>query len=200
MIYDMSWFPPELYMMQYSAPGSMAIAIKIKNLLEEDINIQEDPTHGFDHWVWSILTHLFPAQDIPVICLSLDYSLSPQSLYHMGEKLALLREQWILIVASGNIVHNLSAIDWSGKTQYPWAREFDSRIANGIESGKNSKEFMDILDFRSWWDISILAHPSYDHLLPLFPLLGAVDIDDSVTFLTPDIVMGSLSMRSIVWK
>lgn len=202
MIYDMGWFPPELYQVQYSAPGSVAIAKEIKKILESvaDIHIQEDSIRGFDHGVWSTLIHLFPTADIPVICMSLDYRASPEYLFHLGEQLAILREQGILIVASGNIVHNLSAIDWSGKAQYPWAVEFDSRIANGIESGKNSKEYMDILEFRSWWDIARLAHPSYDHLIPLFPLLGAVRSDDSVRFLTPDIAMGSLSMRSIVWK
>lgn len=202
MIYDMGWFPLELYRVQYNAPGSLEIAREIKNVLEQnrDIRIQEDQNRGFDHGVWSTLIHLFPLADVPVICMSLDYTATPASLFHFWEQLAVLREQWILIIASGNIVHNLEAINWSENTQYTWAREFDSRIANGIQSGKNSEEFMDILAFQSWWEISWLAHPSYDHLLPLFPLLGAVSTDDTVRFLTPDIVMGSLSMRSVIWE
>ncbi len=202
MIYDMGWFPPALYRVEYNAPGSIEIAREIKHILEQDadIHIQEDSIRGFDHGVWSTLIHLFPTADVPVICMSLDYSASPEYLFHLGEQLAILREQWILIMASGNIVHNLNRINWSNQEQYPWAVEFDSRIARGIESGKNSKEFMDILRFQDWWDISKLAHPSYDHLLPLFPLLGAVSSDDSVRFLTPDISMWSLAMRSIIWE
>lgn len=202
MIYDMGGFPPELYRVRYNAPGSLEMAREIKNTIEgaSDLRITEDSNRWFDHGVWSTLMHLFPAADIPVICMSLDYTATPEKLFHLGEVLAILREQGILIVASGNIVHNLGAIDWSGNHIYPWALEFDARVAKGIQSGKNSTECMDILQFQTWWDVSRLAHPSYDHFIPLFPLLGAANLSDVVTFLTPDIVMGSLSMRSIVWR
>lgn len=202
MIYDMGGFPSELYQVQYDAPGSLEIAREIKTTIESTSNIKitEDSNRWFDHGVWSTLMHLFPAANIPVICMSLDYTTTSEQLFHLGETLATLREQWILIVASGNIVHNLGAIDWSGNNIYPWAVEFDACVAKGIQSGKNSREFMDILQFRTWWDISRLAHPSYDHFIPLLPLLGAVDMNDSVNFLTPNITMGSLSMRSIVWR
>ena len=82
--------------------------------------------------------------------MSLDYAASPEKLFYLGETLAMLREQGILIVASGNIVHNLGAIDWSGEDIYPWAVEFDARVAQGIQSGKNSTEYMDILHFQTW--------------------------------------------------
>lgn len=201
MIYDMWGFPSELYQMKYPARWSSNIAREIRNLLEKNaFSVQEDPLRWLDHGVWSTLLHLFPDANIPVISLSLDYSLSPKSLFHLGANLSILRDQWILIIGSGNIVHNLSAIDWTSKNIFPWAVEFDSRVSSGIHLWKNSKEFMDILDFSSWGDISKLAHPTYDHLIPLFPLLGAVDRDDRVSFFTPEISMGSLSMRSIVWE
>ncbi len=201
MIYDMGGFPPELYRVRYDAPGSREIAEEIIDIFDtKNIKIIPDLTRGFDHGVWSTLIHLFPAADIPVITMSLDYRASPRQLVELGESLAILREQWILIMWSGNIVHNLGAIDWSGDHIYPWAIKFDSRIADGLIAWKNSPLWESILEFRSWWDISRLAHPTYDHLLPLFPLLGASLSDDRVEFYTPDIAMGSLSMRSIVWR
>lgn len=201
MIYDMGGFPPELYQLQYSAPGSQEIAREIQTIAQSSGQIiQVDHMRWFDHGVWSTLIHLFPDADIPVITMSLDYSSHPSDLVRLGESLAILRERWALIIGSGNIVHNLRAIDWSGTTQYPWAIEFDRRVAIAISSGQNSKEWDDLLDFQSWWDISRLAHPTYDHLLPLFPLMGASSTEDTIDFYTPDIVMGNLSMRSVVWR
>ena len=112
MIYDMGGFPPELYRVRYDAPGSREIAEEIDSLLQ-NIKISLDPTRGFDHGVWSTLIHLFPTADIPVITMSLDYRSTPRDLVDLGESLAILRERGIFIVGSGNIVHNLGAIDWS---------------------------------------------------------------------------------------
>ncbi len=158
-----------------------------------------DPTRGYDHGVWSTLVHMFPEQDIPVVTMSLDYHMSPRQYIELGQSIAKLREKWILIMWSGNIVHNLRAIDWNNGPAYPWATEFDARVADGLTAWKNSPAWESILEFQSWGDVSKLAHPSYDHLLPLFPLMGASSVDDRVEFLTPDITMGSLSMRSVVW-
>ncbi|MBC7504043.1 dioxygenase [Candidatus Gracilibacteria bacterium] len=196
-------------------PFSHADAGRISSVVQNELNpadsslylegqkstkIIPDPIRGFDHGVWSTLVHLFPAADVPVISMSLDYRATPESLFHLGEQLRVLRESGILIIGSGNIVHNLGAIDWSGEKAHNWAVEFDARFASGLKSGKNSPEWMSLLDFQSWGDISHLAHPSYDHLLPLFPLMGASSTTDRVEFYTPDIAMGSLSMRSVVWR
>ena len=159
-----------------------------------------DYTRGYDHGVWSTLVHLFPEHNIPVVCISLDYHLSTHEYIRLGESIAKLRERWILIMGSGNIVHNLSAIDWNNGPAYPWAREFDTCIADWLLAWKNSPSWESMLDFQNWGDISRFAHPTYDHLLPVFPLMGASSSDDKVEFLTPDIVMGSLSMRSVIWR
>jgi 4,5-DOPA dioxygenase extradiol len=196
MIYDMYGFPPPLYGIQYHAPGSPSIAAEIIAMLAGEYSVIWDPDHGIDHGAWSTLVHLFPEADIPVIQMSLDYSQSPRWHYEFGEKLRKLREQGILIVWSGNIVHNLRAIYFEGKEKYPWAVEFDARIARDIEEGNHD----DILSFQSWWDIAHLAHPTHDHLLPLFPLLGAIYEDDRLEFYTSDISMGSISMRSVMWR
>jgi 4,5-DOPA dioxygenase extradiol len=194
MIYDMYGFPPELYQVQYDAPWSREIAEEIYSLLNNP-KISLDASRGFDHGVWSTLIHSFPQADVPIITMSLDYLSSPRELYALGDSLAILRDKWILIIWSGNIVHNLGATDWSGKHTYPWAIEFDKKVANLIESRDHDQ----LLDFKNWWDIFRLAHPSYDHLLPIFPLLGASSLQDAIEFFTPDIVMGSLSMRSVKW-
>lgn len=162
---------------------------------KESISSILDPTRGLDHGVWSVLTHIFPDADVPVISMSLDYRAHPRDLYELGESLAILRDKWILIMWSGNIVHNLGALDWSGAHAYPWAIEYDQKIAHLIET----RDYATLCDSQNWGDISRLAHPSHDHLLPLFPLIGASTPEDTVTFSTPDIVMGSISMRSVRW-
>lgn len=194
MIYDMYWFPDELYRVAYNASGSGIIAKEISDSLKE-YTIKEDQNRGLDHWAWSVLIHLFPGADIPVASMSLDYRKDAAWHFELGKKLQDLRERWILIIWSGNIVHNLRAIDWSDRERYDWAVSFDAKISESIVS----KKYDDIIDFRSW-DTARLAHPSHDHLLPLFPLLWAVDPRDTIEFYTPEITMGSLSMRSIVWR
>lgn len=200
MIYDMYWFPPELYRVHYDAPGSREVAEEVLEILGKNEQGSEyifraDHRRGFDHGIWSTLIHLFPEADIPVITMSLDYSQKLSWHYELGKKLSLLRERGILIVGSGNIVHNLGVLDWSGNSVYAWAEKFDTRVTDDIET----RDYTDILDALSW-EWAHLAHPTYDHLLPLFPILGAAHESDIVTFLTPDIVMGSISMRSIVWR
>ncbi len=200
MIYDMYGFPRELYSLKYPASWSPEIAREILEKLKSqeersDYIYHEDPKRWYDHGIWSTLIHLFPEATIPVISMSLDYSQSLRWHYDLGKKLQSLREEWILIIWSGNIVHNLGAIDWSGKIKHHWAEEFDRRIVKVITEWNHE----DIIVSLSW-ENARLAHPSHDHLLPLLPLLGASDDRDIVEFLTPEIVMGSLSMRSVVWR
>ncbi len=196
MIYDMYGLPPELYTLQYSCPGSLEIAEEIIELFSPEYKIIPDDQHGIDHGAWSTLIHLFSEADIPVIQMSLDYSKSPEWHYNFWKQLKNLREQGILIIGSGNFVHNLRAIDWTNQIQYPWAIEFDDRFASAIRE----KKYESLFAFKSWWDISRLAHPTHDHILPIFPLLGALDDPDSPRFYTGEITLGSLSMRSVVWS
>jgi 4,5-DOPA dioxygenase extradiol len=203
MIYDMYRFPPELYKVDYPARWDSNLAKRMSDILstrdwEKKWKVILDPTRGLDHGIWSILIHMFPDADIPVIPISLDYHMSPYDLMGLGESLAWLRDKWILIIGSGNIVHNLTMIDWSSQRSYLWVTEFDRRISEGLMSGKGSAPWDNILDFKTW-NISHLAHPSYDHLLPLFPLMGASHTSDVIQFYTPTIEMGSISMRSVVW-
>jgi 4,5-DOPA dioxygenase extradiol len=145
MIYDMYGFPPELYRLTYDCPGSKSIAEAIIDVLSPDYSIRENEAHGIDHGAWSTLIHAFPEASIPVIQLSLDYSKSPEWHFDFWKKLSTLREQGILIIASGNIVHNLREIDWSNEVQFSWAKEFDIKVEQAIQN----REYRDILDFQN---------------------------------------------------
>ncbi len=199
MIYDMYGFPPELYKVEYKPPGSVTLANEILQDLQKSHNdgiFIEDSVRWLDHGIWSTLIHMFPEADIPIICISLDYRQSPIWHYNLGKSLRKFRDMWVLIMGSGNIVHNLWMIDWSwANSWYRWAHEFDERIARDIET----RDDADILESLSWTTAK-LSHPSYDHLLPLFPLLGARDEWDTPIFYTPELTLWSLSMRSIVWS
>lgn len=145
IIYDMHGFPDELYQVRYPAPGSALLAKEIQETLV-GFDIQEDPKRGLDHGAWSVLLHLFPEHDIPVVSLSVDYSKSSQWHYELGQRLSVLRERGILIIASGNTVHNLGKVLFSSPTVYPWAQEFDARVQKGVLG----KDHADIVDFQSW--------------------------------------------------
>lgn len=110
------------------------------------LDIREDLERGLDHGAWSILLHLFPEHDIPVVSLSIDYSKPPIWHYELGKKLQKLREQGILIISSGNIVHNLQKLSFSSTSNYDWAREFDARVRKGIQE----ENHQDIIDFQAW--------------------------------------------------
>lgn len=192
MIYDMYGFPDELYQVRYPVPGSHDLVKKITGLVPW---IRTDEIRWLDHGIWSLLIHMFPGADIPVIPLSLDYEMDPKKLFELGRLLRELRDQGVLIIGSGNIVHNLRMIDWSNNRMFPWAQAFDEKVATLIAS----RDFWELFRFKEWGDITHLAHPTYDHLLPLFPLLGATYEGDIPRFSTPQIVMGSISMRSVRW-
>lgn len=145
MIYDMYGFPDELYQVHYPAPGSALLAKEIQETLV-GFDIQEDSKRGLDHGAWSVLLHLFPEANVPIISLSVDYNQSPQWHYELGQKLSVLREQGILIIASGNTVHNLGKVLFSSPTVYPWAQEFDARVQRGIAEQNHA----DIISFQSW--------------------------------------------------
>lgn len=197
MIYDMWGFPDELYRVRYDARADLELSQQIHELfLSNNINSKLDSQRGFDHGVWSVLMHMYPEAQIPVICISVDYRSGEEHLMNIGKSLRELRESGVLIMASGNIVHNLWAIDWSWKHIFDWAQEFDHRVSEYI-SNKNTQE---LLNYKNWWNITRLSHPTVDHFLPIFPLLWAVGQDDNVNFYTPNISMGSLSMRSVVWS
>jgi 4,5-DOPA dioxygenase extradiol len=153
---------------------------------------------GLDHGTWSVLKPMFPAADIPVLQLSLDYSRPPAEHYALGQQLRTLRERGVLVVGSGNIVHNLRAMRRSaGNDQaYDWALDFDQRMGDHIAQGR-----LDALaDFLQLGELARLAHPTHDHFLPLLHAAGAVQASDTPRFFNDKFQGASISMRSIVWS
>lgn len=191
-IHDFGGFPDELFAQQYPAKGSPEFAKETQALITKT-KVQSDFEWGLDHGTWSVLLPMFPQADIPVYQLSIDYSKPPQYHYELAKELAELRKRGVLIVGSGNIVHNLRMIDWNGKA-FDWAIEFDEKIKKHIDE-KNHNE---IINYEKLGKLAQLAVPTNDHYLPLLYSLALQDKKDSVKYFNDKCEMGSISMRSLI--
>lgn len=193
-IHDFYGFPPALHAVQYPAPGNPALAEHIQTLTQKPKIQLDDKAWGLDHGTWSVLNQMYPQADIPVIQLSIDMSEPPSFHLELGRALKSLREQGVLILGSGNIVHNLRMISWDlAGRGFDWATEFDQW----------SKERLIARDFKALSDeiykteAGRLSIPTPDHYLPLLYVLGASDEKDELRFETEGCDMGSISMRSL---
>lgn len=189
-IYDMYGFPEELYEIAYRAPGSPQVAQRIKDLLGEQLQI--DNSWGFDHGTWSVLHRMYPQAEIPVLQLSVDSKASFADQYAIGQKLRGLREQGVLILGSGNVVHNLARISWNMEGGYPWAEDFDNYIKEKILNGSHQ----DVIHLEKAGTSARLAFTVSDHFAPLLYVLGAADEEDRVAVFNAACILGSLSMTS----
>ncbi len=190
LVYDMYGFPKALYEVEYPVKGSPELAESIRELVNHPVEI--DNKWGIDHGTWSVLCKMYPEADIPVLQLSIDYNLPPEAHYKIGEKLKSLRAEGVLIFASGNIVHNLSLVNWNMEAEYPWAHEFDDYIKTKIEQG----DFLAAVDYKSAGSCSEKAFYTPDHYYPLLYALGAAETGESVQVFNDKCVMGALSMTS----
>ena len=196
-IHDFGGFPPALFAMQYPAPGDPELAQRVLRLVGEDrAALRTD--WGLDHGTWSVLVHLFPKADVPVVQLSIDYSLPAPAHVAIGRALAALREEGVLLLGSGNIVHNLRHAFTSrqrGETATPeWAAHFDRDVAQALEQHDAG-----FLARAAESDTGRLAHPTPDHYLPLLYAAGASDGHDAVRFPVTGFDMTSLSMRAVLF-
>lgn len=192
-VHDMYGFPKPLYEVQYKAPGSPALAQRVLTVCPEAVI---DNGWGIDHGTWSVLVHMFPEADIPVVQLSVDARLDAQAHYKLGQALQPLRDEGVLIFGSGNIVHNLHLIDWNHAGGFGWADEFDGYIRRRIEA----RDFANVVDYRSAGDSAAKAFFTPDHYFPLLYVLGATDNTDTVTVFNEARVLGSLSMTSYLFN
>lgn len=188
MIYDMYGFPKALYQVQYPAPGHPALAHEIQTLLTAPVTINND--WGCDHGTWSVLCRMFPEADIPVLQLSVDGTKPAAYHYQIGQELASLREDGVLILGSGNVVHNLSMVDWSNEGGFDWAQEFDDQIHQSITDGNHEN----VIHWENAGSAAKAAVPTPDHYLPLLYVLGASSAADEVRSYNRSCVLGSLSM------
>ncbi len=194
-VYDMYGFPEELYKITYNTPGSPLFARKTAELISRETVF--DNSWGTDHGTWSVLVHMYPERNIPVFQISVDAGAPPETHYQIGKELYALRERGVLILGSGNIVHNLRRVDWSMAGQgFDWAQEFDGWINEKIMKG----DHREILQFREMGDVARLAVPTPDHFYPLLYTLGASDEKDTVTVYNQSCELGSLSMTAYVWE
>lgn len=193
-IHDFGGFPPELFRQQYPAPGSPEMAETMIRIQHEN-QISKDFEWGLDHGTWSVLKPMFPMADIPVIQLSIDYSKPMEYHYNLARQISQLREKGVLVIGSGNIVHNLRQLRFD-ETVPDWSQQFDCQIASWIESGDDDS----IIKFQELGSLAKMAHPSYDHFLPLLYVLGMKAKADQPEFFNSEFQMGSISMRSVIWK
>jgi 4,5-DOPA dioxygenase extradiol len=206
-IHDFGGFPQALFDMRYPAPGAPAVAASLASELGLELDLD---SWGLDHGTWSVLQPMFPAAQIPVLQLSMDYARPAAEHFALGQRLAPLRKRGVLIVGSGNVVHNLRAMRFDDAantgSRYDWARQFDSAVAERIERG----ELAELTQFQAGFqaagsqtqagqELAKLAHPSHEHYLPLLYAAGAADPADAVQFFNADFQGESISMRSVIW-
>lgn len=191
-IHDFRGFPQELYEITYPAPGNPALAARVAALIGPKAAL--DDRMGFDHGVWGVLRPLFPAGDIPVIAVSVDMSLTPDEHVALGQALAPLRDENVLIIGSGNIVHNLAFWRQSAGTVPVWADSFRSRINQALDEG----DTLAVTRFSDGDEAARAAINSAEHYFPLlYPFGARMDGDDVAIF--NDTIDGSLSMTSVLW-
>lgn len=195
-IHDFGGFPQELYEVQYPAPGSPELARETKALIKK-AEVGLDSTWGLDHGTWSVIRHLYPDADVPVIQMSLDYYQDPQYHYDLAKELASLRSRGVLIVGSGNMVHNLRMIAWDKLNTddygYDWAMEARERMNNFILSDDHHS----LINYKSQGKAFQLSIPTPEHFLPLLYVLALKDGHEQVTLFNDKAVAGSLTMTSV---
>ena len=190
-IHDFFGFPQALFEMQYPAPGSQELArLACASIHETEVRLDQE--WGLDHGAWSVLSRMFPAADIPVVQLSLDRGREPEAHYELARGLRALRKRGVLILGSGNIVHNLGRLVWQD-TAYDWAVEFDERVKRLIASGDHDA----IIQYQRLGQAARLAVPTNEHFLPLLYILALREQEEAARFFAEKVTLGAISMRSV---
>ncbi len=192
-IHDFYGFPEPLYQMHYDAPGDPELARSVAALLASH-HSDVDDTWGLDHGAWTILKYLYPGADVPVFQVSIDMGRDLAHQLEIGRTLSELRDRGMLILGSGNVVHNLRALRFGGAPQ-DFAVEFDKLFEDRL----TVRDFASLADRPKLGNLLRMAHPSVDHYLPALTIAGASDARDDLTFMTDAIELGSVSMRSFVF-
>ena len=193
-IHDFGGFPQALFDVQYPAPGSPELAVQTKNMITS-ANVDLDEKWGLDHGAWSVIKVMYPEADIPVIQLSLDYYQKPQYHYDLAKELSKLRDKGVLILGSGNMVHNLRILDWNRRDQgFDWAQEANLKFKKLIIDNDHQQ----LINYKNLGHEVELAVPTPEHFLPLLYSLALKDKADEVSFFNDKTVMGSISMTSLI--
>ncbi|HET7212687.1 MAG TPA: 4,5-DOPA dioxygenase extradiol [Terriglobia bacterium] len=193
-IHDFGGFPRELYQVQYPAPGDTDLARRVQQMLGP-LPVNLDNSWGLDHGTWSVLRHVYPDADVPVVQLSIDESQPALFHFEIGRKLASLREEGILIVGSGNLVHNLHAYAWGRHVPdpYDWAVRFETEVKEMMLAG----EYKPLIDYERLGPEAILSIPTPDHYLPLLYVIATRQRGEIITFPIEGVDGGSISMLTV---
>ncbi len=193
-IHDFGGFPDELYRVQYPAPGDPVLARRVQDLLAP-LEVHSDTDWGLDHGTWSVLAHVYPQADVPVVQLSIDESRPAAFHFEIGQRLAPLREEGVLIVGSGNLVHNLRTYAWGRRPQdpYDWAIRFEDSARQLIRAGDHKP----LIAYDTLGPDAALSIPTPDHYLPLLYVLGAAQQGEPITFPVDGVDGGSISMLAV---
>jgi 4,5-DOPA dioxygenase extradiol len=196
-IHDFGNFPQALFDQQYPVPGASTAAADIAQALGEPAIGLDRGEWGLDHGAWSVLKPMFPAADIPVLQLSMDFDRPPAEHLAMGRRLRALRDWGVLLVASGNTVHNLRVLrrDLPAGQAFDFTVDFDRRVAGRVQGGR----LAELADFQSWGEVARQAHPTYEHYLPLLYAAGAAEAEEPVREFNVGYQSGSIAMRSFLW-
>jgi 4,5-DOPA dioxygenase extradiol len=193
-IHDFGGFPQELHRIRYPAPGDPDLAHRVRQMLAP-LDVRPDAAWGLDHGTWSVLCHVYPEADIPVVQLGMNESMPASFHFELGRKLAPLREEGVLILGSGNLVHNLHTYAW-GRHQpdpYDWATRFETTARELMMAGDHAP----LIDYASLGRDAILSIPTPDHYLPLLYVLGTRRSSDALTFPVEGVDGGSISMLAV---
>ncbi len=192
-IHDFGGFPQALFDIEYPAPGAPEIGKNIINQVHST-SVLEDHQWGLDHGTWTVVMKMFPEANVPVLQLSLNYNMSPKMHYELAKELAFLRQKGILIIGSGNIIHNLGLARWNSNTPYDWAIQFDEKVKQLIQE----KNHQALIDFSKLGKMANLSIPTTEHYLPMLYILALQEKQDQVAFFNESIDMGSMAMRSFI--
>lgn len=196
-IHDFGGFPQALFDVQYPAPGNPVLAAETKALITNTNVGLDDHEWGLDHGTWTVVRHMYPDADIPVLQLSIDYGREPQYHYDLSKQLAALRKKGVLIIGSGNMVHNLRMVDWQRLSEpnygYDWAIEMNTIFKEKIGNHSHT----DLINYQKLHKAAALAIPTPDHYYPLLYALGLQDEKDTIDFFNDKLVGGSLNMTGV---
>ena len=192
LIYDFWGFSEPLYNIKYAAPGAPDLAKRVESLLSSDAHVAREESRGLDHGTWVPLLHMYPDAEIPVLQLSLPWTNDPKQMFVLGQKLAPLRDEGVFILASGNLVHNLRAADWSSGPTPAWAADFDNWTKEILSENRDDE----LQNYRSN-PLAATCHPTQEHFVPLLVAAGAASEHDAVSFPIEDFELASLSMRCV---
>jgi len=193
-IHDFGGFPRELYEVQYPAPGDPALAARLRELLAPLAVEMDLSSWGLDHGTWSVLAHVYPQADVPVVQLSIDGTQPPSHHYELARRLAPLRDEGVLIVGSGNVVHNLGRMQWSEDAKpYDWATRFNTMVRECLQA----RDHATLIDYAALGTDARLSVPTPDHYLPLLYVIAQQAEDESLSLPIDGIELGSIGMLTV---